>query len=77
MLVSAGLSSEIYRMSVGQQCHVLFFMLKLPGRGPTGLQARGRNRGQLENQSHMVPKTEFQVGGDRTRIFTHKIITLA
>ena len=28
----------------------------LPGRGPTGLQARVRNRSQLENQSHMVPK---------------------
>ena len=47
------------------------------GRGPTGLRARVRNRGRLENRSHMVLKTGFQDGGDRTRIFTHKIIILA
>ena len=41
-----------------------------PGRGPTGLQARVRNRSRLENRSHVVPKTGFQDGGDRTRIFT-------
>ena len=49
----------------------------LAGRGPTGLRARVRNRGRLENRSHTVPKTGFQDGGDRTRIFTHKIIILA
>ena len=49
----------------------------LAGRGPTGLWARLRNRGRLENQSHVVPKTGFQDGGDRTLIFTHKIIILA
>ena len=47
------------------------------GRGPTGLRAWVRNRGWLENRGHVVPKTEFQDGGDRTRIFTHKIIILA
>ena len=47
------------------------------GRGPTGLQARVRKRGRLENRGHVVPKTEFQDGGDRTQIFTHKIIILA
>ena len=48
-----------------------------PGRGPTRLRAWVRNRDRLENRSHVVPKTEFQDGGDRTRIFTHKIIILA
>ena len=47
------------------------------GRGPTGLRARVRNRSRLENRSHVVPKTGFQDGGDRTRIFTHKINILA
>ena len=47
------------------------------GRGPTGLRARVRNRSRLENRSHVVPKTEFQDGGDRTWIFTHKITILA
>ena len=47
------------------------------GRGPTGLRARLRNRGRLENRSHVLPKTRFQDGGDRARIFTHKIIILA
>ena len=50
---------------------------KSAGRGPTGLWARGRNRGQLENRNHVVPKTEFQDGGDRTRSFSHKMIILA
>ena len=36
-----------------------------------------RNRGQLENRSHVVPNMGFQDGGDRTVIFTHKIIILA
>ena len=49
----------------------------LPGRRPTRLRARFRNRGRLENRSHVVPKTGFQDGGDRTRIFTHKIIIFA
>ena len=49
----------------------------LAGWGPTGLQARLRNRGRLENRSHVVPKTGFQDDGDRTRIFTRKIIFLA
>ena len=48
-----------------------------PGRGPTVLRARVRNQGRLENRSHLVPKTGFQDGGDRTRIFTHKIIIMA
>ena len=52
-------------------------VLHSSGRGPTGLRARIRNRGRLKNRSHVVPKTEFQDGGDRTRIFTHKIIILA
>ena len=52
------------------------FML-LSGRGPTGLRARVRNRSRLENRSHVVPKTGFQDGGDRTRIFTHKIALFA
>ena len=47
------------------------------GRGPTGWRARGRNRRQLENRSHVVPKTEFEDGSDRTWIFTHKMIILA
>ena len=44
-----------------------------PGPGPTRLRARARNRDRLENRSHVVPKTEFQDGGGRTRKFTHKI----
>ena len=48
-----------------------------PGRGPTGLRARVRNRSRLENRSHVVLKRGFQDGGDRTRIFTHKITILA
>ena len=36
-----------------------------------------KNQGQLEIQNYMVPKMEFQDGGDRTRIFTHKMIILA
>ena len=47
------------------------------GPGPTRLRARARNRDRLENRSHVVPKTEFQDGGGRTRIFTHKITILA
>ena len=49
----------------------------LTGRGPTGLRARLRNRGRLENQSHMVLKTAFQDGANRNPIFTHKIMILA
>ena len=49
----------------------------LSGRGPTGLRARLRDRGRLENRSHVVRKTGSQSGGDRTRIFTHKMIILA
>ena len=52
-------------------------MYFLPRRRPTGLWALGRNQGQLENRSHVVPYTEFQDGGDRTQIFTHKMIILA
>ena len=37
-----------------------------------GLQARVRNQGRLENLSHVVPKTGFQDGGDRTQIFTER-----
>ena len=37
------------------------------GRGPTGLRARVRNRGRLENQSHVVPKMGFQDGGEVSR----------
>ena len=33
----------------------------------------GSEIGSWENRSHVVPKTEFQDGSDRTRIFTHKI----
>ena len=47
------------------------------GPGPTRLRARARNRDRLENRSHVVPKTEFQDGGGRTRKFTHKITILA
>ena len=47
------------------------------GRGPTRLRARVRNRGRLENRSHMVQKKGFQDGGDQTRIFSYKIIILA
>ena len=47
------------------------------GPGPTRLRARARNRDRLENRSHVVPKTEFQDGGGRTRTFTHKITILA
>ena len=54
-----------------------FFPYSFAGRGPTRLRARVRNRDQLENRSDVVPKTEFQDGGDRSRIFTHKIIILA
>ena len=39
---------------------------KWTGRGQTGLRAWVRNRGRLENRGHMVPKTKFQDGGDRT-----------
>ena len=41
------------------------------GRGPTRLRARVRNRDRLENRSHVVPKTEFQDGGGRTRRSPH------
>ena len=44
---------------------------------PNWITGPGPNRGQLENQSHMVLKTGFQDGGNRTQIFTHKIIILA
>ena len=37
------------------------------GRGPTGLRARVRNRGRLENQIHVVPKMGFQDGGEVSR----------
>ena len=53
------------------------FVPDLSGRGPTGLRAWFRNRGRLENRSHVVPKTGLKDGGDRTRMFTHKIIILA
>ena len=54
----------------------LFLAPTYTGRGPTGSRVRLRNRGRLENRSHVVPKTGFQDGGVRTRIFTHKIIIL-
>ena len=52
-------------------------VIHLAGRGPTKLRAWVRNRDRLENRSHVVPKTEFQDGGGRTRMFTHKINILA
>ena len=40
-------------------------------------QIAGLGRDRLENRSHVVPKTEFQDGGGRTRIFTHNIVIFA
>ena len=45
------------------------------GRGPTGLRARVRNRGRLENRSHVVPKTGFHrrlSGATRSSSPTHE-----
>ena len=44
---------------------------------PNWIAGHSWNRGQLEIQSHLVLKTEFQDGGYRTRILTHKMIILA
>ena len=57
--------------------YIYYWYILLTGPGPTRLRARARNRDRLENRSHVVPKTEFQDGGGRTRKFTHKITILA
>ena len=64
--------SNCQRCQMCWNCVIIVYM-PLTGRGPTRLRARVRNRDRLENRSHVVPKTEFQNGGGRTRIFTHKI----
>ena len=74
--VSGGRSPNDYN-SNRQHWKTVWTRTNLPGRGPTRLRARVRNRDRLENRSHVVPKTEFQDGGGRTRIFTHKITILA
>ena len=38
--------------------HVTYDQVEL---GPTGLRARGRNWGQLENRSHEVPKLDISI----------------
>ena len=68
--------SNCQRCQMCWNCVIIVYM-PLRGRGPTRLGARVRNRDRLENRSHVVLKTEFQNGGGRTRIFTHKITILA
>ena len=62
-----------YKSSKGNltHCGKKMAITRLTGWGPTGLRAWVRNRSQL------VPKTGFQDGCDRTRIFTHNITILA
>ena len=47
-----------------------------PGSGRISGVSLAPKSGSAGNRSHMVPKTGFQDGGERTRIFTHKIIIL-
>ena len=47
------------------------------GSEATGLWTRDQIQAQLEFRSHVVPKTVFQDGGDRTWIFTHKLTIFA
>ena len=49
---------------VKQQLPQTIFRIGSTGRGPTGLRTHGRNQGQLEFRSHVVPKTAFQDGGE-------------
>ena len=56
---------------------IWFCCLHLSRSRPNWITGPGPKSGRLENRSHVVPKTGFQDGGDRTRIFTHKIIILA
>ena len=77
VVVSAWLRIRAQPRNPCQPCNSASASTCLPGRGPTRLRARVRNRDGLENWSQVVPKTEFQDGGGWTRIFTHKINILA